>query len=41
MNGVVEGGWGYVISAYAVSWVTWGLYVLYLRSRTHQGRNQP
>ena len=35
MNGVVEGGWEYVIAAYGVTWVVWLGYMasLWLRSR--------
>jgi len=34
MNGVVEGGWGYVIAAYALSWGTWVAYLLLLKVRS-------
>ena len=33
MNGVVEGGWGYVITAYGLSWGVWVLYALSLWAR--------
>jgi hypothetical protein len=35
MNGNLEGGWGYVIAAYAITWSAWLGYaaLLWLRSR--------
>lgn len=33
MNGIVEGGWEFVITAYAGSWVVWVLYVASLWAR--------
>jgi len=35
MTGMVQGGWGYVYGAYAITWGAWVLYgvSLYLRSR--------
>ena len=36
MNGMIEGGWGYVWAVYLVTWASLGLYglSLILRSRT-------
>jgi hypothetical protein len=35
MNGVVEGGWSYVIAAYGITWAAWAVYGLglWLRNR--------
>jgi len=35
MNGVVEGGWAYVIAAYSITWAAWAVYgvSLWLRNR--------
>lgn len=35
MSGSIEGGWSYVVAAYAFSWIAWGIYAvsLALRSR--------
>ncbi|HEX7090023.1 MAG TPA: CcmD family protein [Longimicrobiales bacterium] len=32
--------WGYVIAAYALTWVVVGGYVLYLRGRTARAREE-
>ena len=40
MDGAIEGGWGYVIAAYGISWTVWIGYALslWLRSRSAQDR---
>ena len=39
MTGMVEGGWGYVYGAYAITWIAWVLYAvsLYVRSQKKEG----
>jgi len=34
MTGVIEGGWGYVIAAYGLSWLVWTAYALSLWLRS-------
>ncbi len=36
MDGAIEGGWGYVVAAYGVSWAVWLAYALslWLRGRS-------
>jgi len=38
MTGTVEGGWGYVIAAYGVTWATWAAYAALLWLRGRGGR---
>ncbi len=35
MNGTIEGGWGYVMAAYGITWFAWAGYALslWLRNR--------
>ncbi len=37
MTGTIEGGWPYVIAAYALTWVVWAIYVVSLVLRGHRG----
>jgi CcmD family protein len=37
VTGVIEGGWGYVVAAYLVTWVTLGGYALSLFLRSGIG----
>ncbi len=35
-SGKIEGGWEYVIAAYAITWITFGLYTLSLWARARR-----
>lgn len=35
-SGRIEGGWEYVIAAYAITWITFGLYTLSLWARARR-----
>lgn len=38
MNGTIEGGWGYVIAAYGLTWAAWLTYAALLWLRGRGGR---
>lgn len=40
MSGVVSGGWGYVIAAYAITFVVIGAYVVHTMIAFHAQRRQ-